>query len=68
VEAGIRRTQQNLLAFEQKHNIETQTFIAEYEDDKLPENMEYIDWIGEFRMLSRLMEKADVLKSIQIEN
>lgn len=68
VESGIRRTQRNLMKFEQKHNIETQTFIAEYEDDNLPENLEYIDWIGEFRMLSRLKEKADALKSIHIEN
>ncbi len=66
IEAGIRQTEQSLKKFEEKFQLKTQNFIADYENDKLEETMEYIEWIGEFRLLERLNEKADTLRGIRI--
>jgi len=65
MEAGIRRTEQRLLEFEQKYHLGTQDFIASYENDKMEETMDFDEWIGEFRLLARLREKADILKDIR---
>ncbi len=65
VEAGIRQTEQSLEKFEKKFQLKTQDFIASYENDKLEETMDFIEWIGEFRLLERLNEKADTLRSIR---
>lgn len=65
MEAGIRRTEQRLLEFEQKYHLGTQDFIARYENDKMEETMNFDEWIGEFRLLARLREKADTLKDVR---
>ena len=43
-------------------------FICDYENDKIEETMDFIEWIGEFRLLERLNEKADTLRSIRFAN
>ena len=68
LEAGIRRTEQRLLAFEEKYHLETQEFISRYENDKIKETINFDEWIGEFRMLTRLREKADTLRGIRFAN
>jgi len=65
MEAGIRRTEQRLLEFERKYHLETQHFIARYENDEMEETMDFDEWIGEFRLLARLRGKADTLKDIR---
>ena len=67
-EAGIRRTEQRLLKFEEKYDLGTQDFIARYENDEMKETMDFDEWIGEFRLLGRLREKADTLKDIRFAN
>lgn len=66
IQAGIRQTERRLKQFEDKFQLKTQDFIADYEDDKLEENLDYIEWIGESRLLERLYTKADTLRSIRI--
>ncbi len=65
MEAGIRRTEQRLLEFEQKYHLGTYDFIARYENDKMEETMDFDEWIGEYRLLARLREKADTLKDVR---
>ncbi len=65
IEVGIRQTEQCLKKFEEKYRIKTTDFIIDYEDDKQEETMDFIEWIGEFRLLERLKEKADTLRSIR---
>jgi hypothetical protein len=65
MEVGIRRTEQRLLKFEQKYHLGTQHFIARYENDEMEETMDFDEWVGEFRLLARLREKADTLKDIR---
>jgi len=66
IQAGIRQTEQRLEKFEIKFQLKTQDFIADYENDKLEETLEFIEWIGESRLLARLIEKADTLRGIRI--
>jgi len=68
VEAGIRQTEQHLKNFEEKYQLNTGDFITGYENDRYEETMEFIEWIGEFRLLKRSMEKADTLRSISFAN
>ncbi|MBI5184108.1 MAG: hypothetical protein HZA01_00030 [Nitrospinae bacterium] len=68
MDAGIHRTQARLRDFEKKYHMETKEFVAQYESDMIKETMDHMEWIGEFRMLQRLIEKSKTLKSIRIEN
>ncbi|MCD6295883.1 MAG: hypothetical protein J7M30_01880 [Deltaproteobacteria bacterium] len=68
LEVGIRRTEQKLLEFEEKYHLATQEFISRYENDEMEETTNVDEWIGEFRLLTRLREKADVLRGIRFAN
>ncbi|MCX6581303.1 MAG: hypothetical protein NT166_14090 [Candidatus Aminicenantes bacterium] len=68
IEAGIRQTEQCLLKFEKQFQLQTLDFIVGYENDELEETMDFIEWIGEFRLLERLREKADTLRNIRFAN
>ena len=68
MEAGIRRTEQRILEFEQKYHLGSKDFIAHYENDEMEETMDFDEWIGEFRLLERLREKVDTLKDIRFAN
>jgi len=68
LEAGIKRTEQNMRVFEKKFRLNTREFIARYEKDEMEETLDYADWIGEHRMLERLKEKADTLRTIRFAN
>jgi hypothetical protein len=68
IEAGVRRTEKRLHEFEEKYNLGTQKFISRYENDELEETLDFDEWIGEFKMLTRLREKVDTLRDIRFEN
>lgn len=68
MEAGIRRTEQRLLEFEEKFHLGTEDFIVRYENDEMKETIDFDEWIGEFRLLARLREKVDTLKDVRFAN
>jgi len=68
MQAGLRRTEQRLLEFEEKYHLKTEDFIARYEKDEMEEAMDFDEWIGEFRLLARLREKVDTLRGIRFAN
>jgi hypothetical protein len=68
LEAGIQRTEQRLREFEHKHQMTTTEFVARYENDELPESLEFAEWIGEHRLLMRLRDKAETVREIQFAN
>jgi hypothetical protein len=39
-----------------------------FENDELEETLEFIDWVGEYRLLAHLREKAETFQGIEIEN
>lgn len=65
IEAGIRRTEERLRTFEAEYDLSTEAFLEKYENDRLPETLDYAEWIGEYRMLQRLREKAETLREIR---
>lgn len=65
LEAGVQRTQERLSEFERKHHMSTAEFVTRYENDELPEVLEFAEWVGEYRMLGRLREKAETVREIQ---
>jgi hypothetical protein len=68
LEAGIRRTEQRLHEFEAKYQLSTDKFIHRFEDDEFEETLEFAEWIGEYRLLERLHEKANILRGIEFAN
>lgn len=65
LEAGIRQTKQNLQKFEKKYHMSTQDFFSGYQNDELRETLDFAEWIGEYRLLERLKEKANILRDIR---
>ena len=57
LEAGIRRTEQRLAEYEEKYGIDTHEFIHRFETNKFDETLDFIEWIGEYRMLQALQEE-----------
>ena len=68
LEAGIQRTEQRLKEFEHEHRMTTAAFVARYEDDELPETLEFAEWIGEYRLFMRLRDKAEMVREIRFAN
>jgi hypothetical protein len=65
LQAGIQRTEEHLRAFEAEYNLATQDFLRRYERDELAESLAFAEWVGEYRMLERLREKAETLQEIR---
>ncbi len=65
LEAGIRRTEKKLQELEARYGLPSAEFIRRYEQDELEESLEFAEWIGEYRLLERLQEKADTLRGIR---
>jgi hypothetical protein len=68
LQAGIRRTEQRLKDLEEKYQLSTEDFIRRFENDEFEETLEFDEWIGEFRLLERLREKAETLQDIEFAN
>ena len=68
LQAGIQRTEQRLQGFETKYGLSSTEFLRRYENDELQETLEFIEWVGECRLLERLREKADTLRGMQFAN
>ncbi len=65
LEAAIQRTEKKLRGYETAHAMSSAQFVQRYENDELPETLEFAEWIGEYRLLSRLREKADAYRGIK---
>jgi len=68
LEAGIRRTERRLREFEKTYHMPTADFVRRFEADEYGETLELAEWIGEYRMLQRLNEKADMLRGVRFAN
>jgi hypothetical protein len=68
LQTGIRRTEQRLQTFEEEYGFSTEEFLRRYENNDLPETLDYDEWVGEYRLLERLREKADTLQEIRFAN
>ena len=68
LQTGIRRTEQRLRTFEMKYGLSSNEFLRRYENDELQETLDFAEWVGEYRLLERLREKADTLQEVYFAN
>ena len=68
LQVNIKRTEQRLQNFENRFGLSTAEFIQLFENDKLKETIDYVEWVGEYRLLNRLYEKAEALREIRFAN
>lgn len=45
--------------------METDEFVERFETDELAETLEFVEWIGEYRLLLRLKERVETFRSIE---
>ena len=63
---SLNLAKKRLKRFENKYNISSDTFINEWSAEDLKgEDLEYVEWAGEYQLFSRLNERLVVLKSIE---
>ena len=65
LEAGINKTAKKIKDFELKNKMTTRDFLQLFEQDKLVENLEFAEWIGEYRLLKKLKEKKATLAEVE---
>ena len=65
LEAAIQKTERRLRQFETTNGLSSAEFLRRYENDELPESLDYAEWIGEYRLLTRLNEKANAYREIR---
>ncbi|MFQ5873487.1 MAG: hypothetical protein ACE5JL_06765 [Dehalococcoidia bacterium] len=66
VQAGIQRTERRLQAFETQYGLSSTEFLRRYENDELPETLDFAEWVGEYRLRERLREKTAILQEIRV--
>ena len=64
---GIKGTRRILQEFEKKYRMKSGTFYANLVRGKLKENLDFIEWEGEYETLKRLQEQIRELKGAKIE-
>jgi len=65
LQAGIQRTEARLHTFETEHGLSSAEFVHRYENDELPETLDFVEWLGEYHLLLRLREKVATLQEIR---
>ncbi len=66
VMAAIHQTEERLRQLEAKYSMATADFIVRFENDELEETLEYVEWVGEHRLLNHLQEKAETFQGIDL--
>jgi hypothetical protein len=66
LEAAIQRTEGRLKQYEVAHGMSSAQFLQRYENDELAETLDFAEWIGELRLLTRLREKAAGYREIEL--
>lgn len=61
LEAGLEQTEKRLRAFETVHGIATSDFVRLYTNDEISENLDTIEWLGEYHM----RHEIDALKGVR---
>jgi len=63
---SLNLAKSRLKKFEKKYNVSSDKFIAEWSAEDLKgQDMEYVEWSGEYQLALRLNERLFTLKSIE---
>ncbi len=64
LKASINRTQIRISSFEQKYNISSEQFVQKIREGMDDDNLDFVEWIGETKILKRLEEEYKELEGI----
>jgi len=64
---GIRRTRERLLTFEKNFDMTSDEFERRFSAAELDETLEFIEWLGEIRMLRVLNEQKQALDGARVK-
>ena len=64
---GIKRTRERLLAFEKQFGMTSDEFERRYIAAEIAESLEFIEWLGEIRMLRVLNEQKLALDGARVK-
>ncbi len=66
IKYSLNLAKKRLKRFETKYKISSDKFINEWSAEDLKgEDMEYVEWAGEYHLFTRLNERLEVLESIE---
>ena len=63
---SINKTKAVISGFEQKYNMSTEQFLQKVREGMDDDNPDYIDWIGESKILKRLAEEYKELQEVRL--
>ena len=66
LKTSINRTKIRISSFEQKYNMSTEQFMQKIREGMDDDNLDYVEWIGERKILKRLEEEYKELEGLQI--
>jgi len=58
------RLSTEIVEFEKRYNIKTDTFLQRYEAGELGDAMDFIEWASTFEMISNVKQKLELLQSV----
>jgi len=64
---GIKRTQERLTAFEKRYGMSSDEFEHRFTAVELGETLDFIDWLGEIKMLRVLKEQKLALDGARVK-
>jgi hypothetical protein len=64
---GIKRTRERLRAFEMQFGMTSEEFERRFDAAELSETLEFIDWMGEIKMLRVLNEQKLALDGARVK-
>jgi hypothetical protein len=66
LEIGLKRTRERLKEFEERYGVATAGFIERMAaEDLAGGDLEYVEWVGEYRLLQKIEADLAVLKDIE---
>jgi len=66
LKTSINRTKKRISSFEQKYNMSTEQFMQKIRAGMDDDNLDYVEWIGETKILKRLEEEYKELEGLRI--
>jgi len=66
LEIGLKKTEKEIKAFEDKYKVSSESFSAQFEAEDLHGgDMEYVRWEGELKIRQRILEDLKRLEEIE---
>lgn len=66
IQIGLRKTEKRLADFEHKYGMDTARFYQQCNQGILGDELDYMEWAGEYETLQRLREQDKQLKGAQL--